>query len=202
LTFVNFKYYNHFYIHFITFENLKSKKLRTKVIIASKSPVKIQAVEIAFKKVFPNIDFLFESLNAPSGVSDQPKNDAETYKGAKNRTNFALKEQPNNDFWIGIEGGIDKFENETIAYAWIYIKSKTKIGKAKTATFFLPEKISNLLEQGIELGEADDIVFGLENSKKKNGAVGILTKNVSDRTKYYSEAIVLALIPFINENLY
>ena len=173
-----------------------------RVIIASKSPVKIEATKIAFKKVFPNTIFVFESLDAPSGVSDQPKNDAETYEGAKNRANFAYNNLPNNDFWIGIEGGIDKFENSTIAFAWIYIKSKTKTGKAKTATFFLPEKISNLLEQGIELGEADDIVFKLENSKKKNGAVGILTKDTTTRTKYYSEAIILALIPFINKDLF
>ena len=79
---------------------------------------------------------------------------------------------------------------------------KNKTGKARTASFFLPEKISELIDEGIELGEADDIVFGLRDSKKKNGAVGILTKNVTDRAKYYSEAVILALIPFINEELY
>ena len=79
-----------------------------------------------------------------------------------------------------------------------YIKSKNKIGKARTASFFLPTKIKDLIEQGYELGEADDFVFGLENSKKKNGAVGILTKGIINRTSYYSDAIILALIPFIN----
>jgi len=79
---------------------------------------------------------------------------------------------------------------------------RTKTGKARTASFFLPKKISELIDQGIELGEADDIVFGLKDSKKNNGAVGILTKNITDRTNYYSEAIILALIPVINEDLY
>ena len=50
--------------------------------------------------------------------------------------------------------------------------------------------------------EADDIVFKRNNSKEKNGAVGILTNNLIDRTKYYEEAVVLSLIPFIKNELF
>lgn len=164
--------------------------------------MKVEAVKIGFKKVFPETEFIYESLSVPSGVSNQPLSNKETYAGALNRCTNAYREIKKADFWIGIEGGIQKFNNETEAFAWVYIKSKNKTGKARTATFFLPEKITELIEQGIELGEADDIVFELKDSKKNNGAVGILTKNITDRTKYYSEAIVLALIPVINNDLY
>ncbi len=34
------------------------------------------------------------------------------------------------------------------------------------------------------------------------GAVGIVTDDVIDRTKCYTEAIVLALIPFKNKDIY
>ena len=68
--------------------------------------------------------------------------------------------------------------------------------------FQLPKKIKNLIEVGVELGEADDIVFKRNNSKEKNGAVGILTNNLIDRTKYYEEAVVLSLIPFIKNELF
>ncbi|MGK0308683.1 MAG: non-canonical (house-cleaning) NTP pyrophosphatase, partial [Urechidicola sp.] len=40
------------------------------------------------------------------------------------------------------------------------------------------------------------------NSKQKNGAVGILTGNLIDRTQFYVEAMVLALIPFLNKEIY
>ena len=76
------------------------------------------------------------------------------------------------------------------------------VGKGRSGTFFLPPKIAELIRQGKELGEADDIVFERTNSKQENGAVGILTDGVVDRTKYYTEAVVLALIPFKNERLY
>ena len=75
-------------------------------------------------------------------------------------------------------------------------------GKAKTATFPLPKKISNLLKEGYELGDADDMVFKRSNSKQKNGAVGILSDNLITRTDYYTHAIILALIPFTNSKLY
>lgn len=35
-----------------------------------------------------------------------------------------------------------------------------KIGAAKTSTFLLPEKITELVKSGVELGHADDQVFG------------------------------------------
>ena len=54
----------------------------------------------------------------------------------------------------------------------------------------------------MELGEADDFVFKRKNSKKKDGAVGILTNGLIDRRKYYEEAVVMSLIPFLNKNLF
>ncbi|NPA67311.1 MAG: non-canonical purine NTP phosphatase [Chlorobi bacterium] len=173
-----------------------------KAIIASESPVKNKAVKKAFGKVFPDTDFTFFSFPANSGVSDQPVSNTETFNGAKNRAENARKKDPYADFYIGIEGGIEETVFGTEAFAWVYIISGNKTGKARTATFFLPEKITDLLKKGYELGEADDIVFNQKDSKKKTGAVGILTENITSRTKYYSEAVILALIPFINDDLY
>ena len=57
------------------------------------------------------------------------------------------------------------------------------------------------MRQGIELGHADDQVFGRSNSKQQNGSVGLLTGDVVDRTAYYVQAVILALIPFKNPTL-
>lgn len=45
-------------------------------------------------------------------------------------------------------------------------------------------------------------IFGRLDSKKGDGIVGILTKGVIDRAAYYSHALVLALIPFVNTEMY
>jgi inosine/xanthosine triphosphatase len=172
------------------------------VIVASKNPVKLKAVEVGFQKMFPNEAFEFIGVSVPSGVPDQPMSDTETFQGAKNRVNNAQNTKTNADYYVGIEGGIEQIESQMMAFAWVVISSNNKIGKSKTSTFFLPPQISELIASGKELGEADDIVFGLENSKQQNGAVGILTGNVMTRESYYTEAVVLALIPFLNTDLY
>lgn len=173
-----------------------------KVIIASKNPVKIQSVKNGFEKMLPDQEFEFIGISTPSGVADQPFSNSETFLGAKNRANTIFTKFKDADFHVGIEGGIEHFENEMEAFAWVFIKSKEKCGKARTGTFFLPNEVVNLVKEGKELGDADDIVFNRRNSKQENGAVGILTGDVIDRTKYYTEAVILALIPFKNVDLY
>ena len=47
-----------------------------------------------------------------------------------------------------------------------------------------------------------DEIFGKKNSKQQEGAIGILTDGVIDRTKLYTPAVIAALIPFKKKNLY
>lgn len=76
-------------------------------------------------------------------------------------------------------------------------------GTSRTSSFFLPHVIRDLvLIDGLELGAADDKVFGTQNSKQAAGAVGQLTKGVIDRTAYYEQAVILAFIPFQWSDLY
>ena len=146
------------------------------VVIGSQNPVKIACTQRAFEKVFPDSGFHFTGIPTQSGVSDQPISDEETLTGAKNRAMYAMKNHPEADFWVGIEGGLEHdSDNEMTAFAWVYIHNRQLHGKSRTATFQLPKAISHLIDQGIELGEADDIVFKRENSKQNSGAVGILT---------------------------
>ncbi|NVK85988.1 MAG: inosine/xanthosine triphosphatase [Cytophagia bacterium] len=173
-----------------------------KVIVASKNPVKIECAKNGFTKVFSPNEILVEGVSVPSGVAHQPMTDEETLTGAKNRAENAKEVQPEADFWIGIEGGIAEPFGNMEAFAWIYIISKDRKGKARTASFDLPPQIQELIHQGIELGVADDMVFNRSNSKQKNGAVGILTHDLINRAEYYEPAVILALIPFVNPELY
>lgn len=174
-----------------------------KIVIASKNPVKINATLTAFQAMFPEETFSIQGISVPSGVSDQPKSGSETLEGSLNRVNNAYKAEKGADFYVGIEGGIEEKDGDMEVLAWVVIKSHDQnIGKGRTGTFFLPPKIVELIHEGKELGEADDIVFGQNNSKQRNGSVGILTNDVMDRTEYYRDAVILAIIPFRNRELY
>lgn len=186
------------------------------IIIASKNPVKIQAAREGFARMFPEETFQVQGVSVPSGVSDQPFTDQETLRGALNRAANARRLCPQADYWAGIEGGI---EDSTVngemtagmtAFAWTVILGAedgagaegTRVGKGRTGAFFLPPRVAELVRAGKELGEADDIVFGRTNSKQENGAVGLLTGDVIDRAGFYVPAVILALIPFKNKELY
>lgn len=170
-------------------------------------------------------------INANSGVPDQPMGDDETKRGAKNRAAAALAAVSNASFAVGLEGGLSKFDAAYSAekdgrsgievFAWMAVAGRTPAatitstastepvlpqqsnwGFAKTASFELPRVVSDLIFQGMELGDADDIIFKRTNSKQGSGVVGILSGGLIDRTEYYTQPLVLALVPFMNPTIY
>lgn len=177
-----------------------------KIVVASTNPVKVRAVRNGFARMFPEQDFEITTLSVPSGVSVQPSSDAETLQGALNRARNAAKIHPHADYWVGVEGGNDQdeedFAGEMYTFAWIVVLSDGRLGKGRTGAFYLPPAVADLVRQGMELGEADDIVFGRSNSKQENGAIGLLTGDVIDRAQLYEPAVIFALIPFKNPGLY
>ena len=171
-----------------------------KIIVASKNPVKINAVQIGFQSFGKNSEI--EGVTIDSEVAGQPMSDAETLKGARIRVKNARKKYPEADFWIGIEGGVERKEDKLDAFAWVVIQGIDAIGESRTTTFSLPHSVRELIDQGYELGTANDIIFKKHNSKQQSGAVGLLTNDVISRTELYVQAVQLALIPIINAKMY
>jgi inosine/xanthosine triphosphatase len=167
-----------------------------RVIVASTNPVKIEAARRGFVAMFPDVGFAFSGVNVPSGVRDQPLGDDETLRGAATRAANARTQMPDAEYWIGIEGGVSDMDGEMQAFAWVVVLGAERSGKSRTGTFMLPQEVARLVRDGMELGHADDVVFGRANSKQQNGSVGLLTGDVIDRAAYYEHAVVLALIPF------
>lgn len=173
-----------------------------KIIVSSKNPVKINATKKAFKVVFPDEKFTISGISVPSDVSNQPISDEETLQGAVNRANNAHEISQEADYWVGIEGGIQNNKDGMMCFGWVVIRSKDLLGKGRSASFFLPPNIINLIETGMNLGDADEIVFGKRNSKIDRGTIGVLTHDLIDRTSLYTDAVIIALIPFVNRELY
>ncbi len=173
------------------------------IVIASTNPVKLNAVKNAFQQLIPETHFEWHPLDVLSGISNQPMTDVETRSGAYNRVKAARDLSPDADFWVGIEGGVGFDESgEMMAFAWVVIDNGHVLGKARSGSFYLPPQITALVKKGKELGDADDIVFSQQNSKQKNGAIGLLTNNLIDRCSLYEQAVILAFVPFYNIQLY
>jgi inosine/xanthosine triphosphatase len=176
--------------------------MKKTIVVASQNPVKHEAIRLGFARIYPHIDLELIGADAKSGVSDQPSSDEETLQGALNRVKAIQEGFPRADYWAGLEGGIQPVADGITAFAWVVVSSGMQIGKARTGAFFLPKPIIQLLNQGLELGKADDIVFGRTNSKQNSGAIGLLTNDAIDRAALYSEAVILAMVPFLSPHLY
>ncbi len=172
------------------------------VVVASNNPVKAAATRAGFRRMFPHGEFRLLTVAVPSAVGDQPRSAQQTLRGAETRALAAARGSPEADFWVGIEGGIEDTAEGMLAYAWVVVASARGLGRGRTGAFFLPEPVAELVRRGRELGEANDIVFGRENSKQQEGAVGIVTGKVMTRTELYEDAVVLALAPFKSAEVY
>jgi inosine/xanthosine triphosphatase len=170
-----------------------------KVVIASRNPAKVSAVREAFSLQFPGGDIEYFPVDVESEVSEQPMSDDETRRGARNRAINASAAVPSADFWVGMEGGVDTIDDDLTAFAWMAVLGRGgRIGEARTVTLPLPPSVKRLVEQGMELGDANDRVFSTRNSKHEGGAFGLLTRGLYTREMVYTEALVIALVPLVN----
>lgn len=173
-----------------------------KVAIGSKNPTKLEATKIAFNAVFPKeqIEFIIKEIK--SGISDQPLSDEESIKGAINRAKRVLKETKA-DFGVGLEGGLQEIGKYWFEGGWAAVVDKAgSIGVGSSAKLLVPKKGMDLIKKGHELGEVSDILFKTKNSKYSLGYFGLMTNGHITRANGYSQGIIMALIRFLNPQLF
>jgi inosine/xanthosine triphosphatase len=173
----------------------------TRFVVGSTNPIKLQAVRQGAAAFYDVLDVA--GLSVSSGVSAQPVGDEEMIAGATARAQATLSLRAEADFGVGLEGGVVDLRAGLFACAWCACVDRAGgVGLACSGLFQLPPQVAELVRGGMELGEADDRVFGRVNSKQNEGAVGILTHGVLTRAQFYAPAVMLALVKFVNRPLY
>jgi len=171
-----------------------------KVAVGSKNPIKVKAVEEAFKKVFGDCEIIEVSVS--SGVSDMPMSFNESIKGAKTRAKKARKEI-DADFGVGLEAGFMKTSVGIFLVGIVAIvDNNNQWGIGKGAGLLIPEKIVKEVKKGKELGDVMDEIRGLKNTKQKDGAVGYFTKNLIPRQQSFEIPVIYALSRFIRKEFF
>ncbi len=174
-----------------------------KVLIAvgSRNPVKVQAAQAGASVMLGNVEAV--GIEVDSGVSAQPMGDEEMIAGATQRAKAALSALPTASYGIGLEGGCSELREGLFAGAWcVAINRAGIVGMASTGLFELPPRVAALVRAGTELGHADDLVHGRSNSKQTTGSIGILTHGKYVRAQFYTPAVMMAFIRFVNEGMY
>jgi inosine/xanthosine triphosphatase len=173
-----------------------------KVAVGSRNPVKIDATRKAFRAVWPEKKWEVAGVDVVSGVSEQPMSDKKSIKGATNRAKRAIKKK-GADFGVGLEGGLQKIGRKWFDCGWaVIIDKKENAGTASSVRIETPSKMIKMIKNGMELGEANDKLFGKDNSKQKEGHFGLMSNNLITRTQGYKSALIMALTRFIHPKLW
>ena len=167
------------------------------VAVGSRNPVKIAAVRAVLSRVAPDATVAGHAVS--SAVPDQPWGDDETIRGARTRALAALAADPAATMGVGIEGGVVALDDGGVrSNAWAVVVDRAgREGVGGSLAIPLPPRVARLLREGMELGHAMDAVTGSENTKHKEGAVGILTQGLIARQGAYEVLLTYALAPWL-----
>lgn len=171
-----------------------------KIAIGSTNPVKVRAAKKILRKIYPHAEFV--ALEVESGVPGQPRGDQQTQRGAVNRAR-TVRKLVRADFGIGLEAGIIETEYGVMTCAWVAIVDRAgRIGIGGSTNMLLPAQVAQRLGEGAELGAAMDEFANIKNVKHKMGAIGILTRGLSNRQRAYEEIVKLAVVRFLWQEKY
>ena len=173
-----------------------SRIVMRSVAVGSTNPVKIAAVRAVISRIAPSATV--EGIAVASGVPDQPRGDEETIRGARTRA-AAARERLGAELGVGIEGGIvEESDGGMRTCAWaVVVSGDGRVGTGGSLAIPLPPPVADAVREGAELGHAMDSVTGLHDTKRGQGAVGILTAGLIDRQRAYESLITYALAPFL-----
>nr|WP_261593240.1 MULTISPECIES: inosine/xanthosine triphosphatase [unclassified Pseudoalteromonas] len=172
-----------------------------KVLVGSQNPVKISAAKSVIARYFPEYQIDCQGLHAPSGVPEQPLGEEQTRLGAQNRVSY-LQQHHDADFFCAMEGGAHQFSYGPATFAYVVVANAHYTSVNRSSNLPLPQPIYNALMAGEELGPVMDRVFNTTNIKQQGGAIGLLTNHVATRESTYTQALTLAMAPFLHPHLY
>lgn len=180
---------------------MKSHTQILNIIVGSKNPVKVNSAQQIFTTFFPDHEIHCQGIHAPSEVPDQPIGEDETRIGAQNRITYA-KQQHHADFYVAMEGGAAQFSYGAATFAYVVIANAAQQSVGRSSNLPLPQVLYNALLNGEELGNVMDNAFNTRNIKQQGGAIGLLTNNHATRQSTYTQALTLAMAPFLHPELY
>lgn len=167
------------------------------IVLGSENKAKLRACQMVVDRLFPGASIL--CIKVPSGVSDQPKSDEETMRGAVNRAR-AAREAHDADFGIGMEGGYQQIGGQHFECGWMaVIDREGRVGLGTSARFELSQKIHERLEAGLELADVIDEIAGRSDIRNQEGAMGVLTNGHLPRDMAYSHGLLFAFGRFVSD---
>jgi inosine/xanthosine triphosphatase len=188
---------------------------KIRIAVGSTRRPKLAAVEEAIQDfcgvLAPAAEFEVVGVEVESGVGHTPVNRKELMQGARQRAealvSLAREKGESWSFFVGLEGGLDTIEEESgrrvLLESWAYASDGRDGHYGRSGGVEVPEALAlEVLEKGVELSVAIDRFAGAIGIRDAQGAWGILSAGLIDRTEAFRVAVVAAFAPFYNAKMY
>lgn len=175
------------------------------VAVGSSNPAKIKAVESALKKL--RIKASVKSCRVKTTIGLQPLSLRETLRGAIERAHNA-RTLLSADLGVGLEAGMVSFPATISGYLNFQIcaivdrDGGVTVGASPGFEFPTQAVRKVISGEAAELEEVMEKISGEKRIGEKYGAIGFLTRNVVTRQDLGEHAMIMALIPRLNPELY
>lgn len=168
--------------------------------VGSTNPAKLEAVHRALARLAPGCEV--EAAPVPIELAAQPIGDRQTRDGARARATAALGAS-GADVAFGLEGGVIFEADEPWLVSWVAVIDRDgRRGEASGLRMPLPPWAAERLRSGVELGDIIDALFDTTASKRRTGAIGLLTEGFVSRTDAFADLVAMACAPLLRPDLY
>jgi inosine/xanthosine triphosphatase len=185
-----------------------------RIALGSDRAAKIMAVRASVARV-AEIDAAWRSASivARSVKTDAPSmplTDWELMGGARQRAlavrTILLEQKLSADLYIGLEGGFHSISLEgewrTFLRGWAFVTDGERGSFGMSPSIEVPDSIVKDVVSGRELGIVIDEVAGMRDVRSKQGAWGVLSRDLLTRSDSFEAALLAAFAPFYNARLY
>ena len=140
-----------------------------------------------------------------------PLNDWQLMGGARKRAlavrDILIEQKLEADLYVGLEGGFHSISLEgewrTFLRGWAFVTDGDRSSFGMSPSIQVPENIVKQVIQGKrELGIVIDEVAGVRDVRSKQGAWGVLSRDLLTRSMSFEAALIAAFAPFYNAQLY
>jgi len=146
-------------------------------------------------------------ISAPA----MPLTDEELMRGAHERAWAArallLEEAIEADLYVGLEGGLHTVEfsgeRHTFLRGWAYVTDGLRGSFGAAPSISVPTLVVRRVVEGRrELGDVIDEVAGEQDVRSRQGAWGVLSRDLLTRAMSFEAALIAAFAPFYNAQLF
>jgi inosine/xanthosine triphosphatase len=151
-------------------------------------------------------------LDVAADAPPMPLSLDELLDGSRSRAHLALETVQTQgrraDLGVGLEGGIELRRGDPLGrrgflMSWAYVTDGQRGAHGCGGAIELPRALlDRIVEDGVELGQAIDEFSRQHDVRSRQGAWGILTDGLLDRTRSFEISLVNALAPFYNREAY